>query len=97
VGEINNNIPNVTSLTMYKTIGLKQPTQDLNENWVNWNKLHLFFTSRDFSPLDLEYHEKCLEEFRKRDEKNQIFSFPNIHGKPYGNNQIEGKMREKVK
>jgi len=33
VGELDNNIPNVTILTMFETRGLEQPQQDLNDNY----------------------------------------------------------------
>jgi hypothetical protein len=33
----------------------------------------------------------------ERVDQTQIFLLPNIHGKPNGKNQAEGKMREKVK
>jgi len=51
----------------------------------------------DFSPLNPNYHENWLEEFRKRVEWTQTFLFPNIYRKINGKNQAERKLRNKVK
>jgi hypothetical protein len=48
---------------MSETRGTKHPRQDFNDKYINLNKLHLLFTSKDFAPMDLKCHGERMEEY----------------------------------